>query len=487
MTVIDVSVPTYYDTAAKLATAAADFWAAVDAEWPAMAQATNMAGSYSDAKKWGESYDNRAAEILRLVSKLANAAHGYAVILQQVGYNHECAEFAATIGTGPLPTRPAAPLPPVIVCRIPLPSAGGPGNGLVDSGIGLAEMIGIIVPDGNATTISNAGNTWERTARAAAVAGFPAALQSAATALESITAPESAFVDEDLRALKAAADAAITAMTDLAASCRAHRQALDELRDNLRMQLEAIRDALLTELAINAAISLASSWITFGVSAAVGLAGAAAICARYARPIRLMIEQWQNERRIAAGVKLDADIQRHVREVERLEDLTPGGRLRPKADPAAASLLNDADRAALWEYTGPGGSESLNYVLRHGGINRAQELRVTDLNAALDKLPDYQGLVTRRADLTPEDLARYQPGHTVTEAGFTSSSRAPEAAFDRQVEFRIVSEHGKSIEQFARKPEELEVLFKSGTEFNVLNRYPDPETGRIIIEMAEEI
>ncbi|MEU6827364.1 hypothetical protein ABZ894_01810 [Nocardia beijingensis] len=254
MTVIDVSVPTYYDTAQKLADAASQFWSAVDGEWPAMAQATNMAGSYSDGKKWGESYDTRATEILDLVSRLATAAHGYAVILQQIGYNHECAEWVATVDNNAIPVKPAEPIPPVIVCRIPLPLAGGPGNGLVDEGIGLAEMIGIIVPDGNATTMSNAADTWERTARTAAVAGFPAALDAAATALQTITAPESAYVDEDLRALKTAADTVITAMADLAQSCRDHRQALDELRNNLKIQLESIRDALLTELAINAAV-----------------------------------------------------------------------------------------------------------------------------------------------------------------------------------------------------------------------------------------
>ncbi|MEU2013985.1 hypothetical protein ABZ529_34345, partial [Nocardia sp. NPDC019302] len=175
MTVLDVSVPVYYDTAQKLADAASRFWMSIDGEWPNMAKATNMAGSYSDAKKWGESYDDRAAAILSMVSKIATAAHDYATILQTIGYNHEVAEHKATMGeTAPPPAQPAPFMPPVVVCRIPLPSAGGPGNGLVDEGIGLAEMIGIIVPDGNATTISNAADTWARTAAADAVASFPA-------------------------------------------------------------------------------------------------------------------------------------------------------------------------------------------------------------------------------------------------------------------------------------------------------------------------
>ncbi|BDT95401.1 hypothetical protein IFM12275_53770 [Nocardia sputorum] len=500
MTVLDVSVPVYYDTAQKLADAASRFWMSIDDEWPNMAKATNMAGSYSDAKKWGESYDARAAAILSMVSKIATAAHDYATILQTIGYNHEVAEHKATMGeTAPPPAQPAPFMPPVVVCRIPLPSAGGPGNGLVDEGIGLAEMIGIIVPDGNATTISNAADTWARTAAADAVASFPAALEAAAVAFDSLTAPEVVFIDEDIRTVKASAESVIAAMHDLAQSCRDHRVALDELRANLKTQLEAIRDALLAELAINAAISIASSWITFGVSAAVGVAGAAAICARYARPIRLMIEQWQTERRIAAGVKLDEDIARHVRDLENL----PGGRLPVKPDPVGVPKkdpielpkiehpegipkvdLPRADIDAIGRYTG--NSAPLNMAIRSGdNLTPAQIAERDAMNAALDKCPVYEGPVTRRVDISPEDLARYEPGSTVTEAPFTSASATSSAAKDLPVEMQIWSADGRYIGHHSSVPEELEVVFKTDTPFRVVDKFPDPETGRIIIQMRE--
>ncbi|MGV9540018.1 ADP-ribosyltransferase [Nocardia beijingensis] len=486
MTVIDVSVPTYYDTAQKLADAASQFWAAVDGEWPAMAQATNMAGSYSDGKKWGQSYDTRATEILDLVSRLATAAHGYAVILQQIGYNHECAEWVATVDNNAIPVKPAEPIPPVIVCRIPLPSAGGPGNGLVDEGIGLAEMIGIIVPDGNATTMSNAADTWERTARAAAVAGFPAALDAAATALQTITAPESAYVDEDLRALKTAADTVITAMTDLAQSCRDHRHALDELRNDLKIQLESIRDALLTELAINAAVSIASSWITLGASAAIGVAGAAAICARYARPIRVMIEQWQNERRIAQGVKYEQDIQRAVQEVKRLEELRPGGPLKPKLDPPRPTLSAD-DVAVLRQGPSDAQANSLTAALREGRVTPEQQRQIDAFNQALGKLPAHEGPVVRHTNLTDEQLAKYVEGEPHTEVGFTSTSINPKGANEflvnnSNVEFEIISKTGRDYRQYGTPDE---ILFPSGTNFFVHSKKFDDATGRWIIKMAE--
>ncbi|MEU1547560.1 hypothetical protein [Nocardia sp. NPDC005745] len=500
MTVLDVSVPVYYDTAQKLADAASRFWMSIDGEWPNMAKATNMAGSYSDAKKWGESYDNRAAAILSMVSKIATAAHDYATILQTIGYNHEVAEHKATVGeTAPPPVQPAPFMPPVVVCRIPLPSAGGPGNGLVDEGIGLAEMIGIIVPDGNATTISNAADTWARTAASDAVASFPAALEAAAVAFDSLTAPEVTFIDEDLRTVKASAESVIAAMNDLAQSCRDHRVALDELRADLKTQLEAIRDALLAELALNVAISVASSWITFGASVAVGVAGAAAICARYARPIRLYIETWQTERRIAAGVKMDEDIARHVRDLENL----PGGRLPVKPDPVGPPKkdpiglpkiehpegipkvdLPRADIDTIGRYTGD--SAPLNTAIRSGdNLTPAQMAERDAMNAALDKCPVYEGQVTRRVDLTPEQLAQYEPGSTIVEPPFTSASATSAAAKDRAVEMEIWSIDGRYIGHHSSVPEELEVVFKTDTPFRVVDKFPDPETGRIIIQMRE--
>jgi hypothetical protein len=484
VTVLDVSSDVYYDTARKLADAASQFWAAIDKEWPAMAQATNMAGSYSDAKKWGESYDHRAEEILTMVGKIANAAHGYAGILQDLGHSHATAEHNATVGnTAPPPEKPTPFLPPVIVCRIPLPSAGGPGNGLVDEGIGLCEMIGIIVPDGNAGTITNAADTWARTAAADAVASFPAALEAAAATFDSLTAPEVAFIDEDLRAVKAAAESAIQAMNDLAQSCRDHRVALDELRNNLRKQLEAIRDALYAELAINAAVSLASAWITFGGSVAIGVAGAAAICARYARPIRLYIETWRTERRIAAGVKLDADIAKHVREMERLEDLTPAGRLKPKPDMPAKPNLTDVDRMAIDDYAAMG--SSLNLGIREGITTPAQQGRIDRINEALEKFPVHEGQVTRRTSLPDDVLAQYVPGERVTEKAFTSTSTDPNR-FSGPVEFQIVSKTGRDIHEYVPSvyTSESEVLFKSGTKFDVVDRFPGPD-GRTIIQMVE--
>ncbi|WP_069167859.1 ADP-ribosyltransferase [Nocardia altamirensis] len=498
-TVLDVDTAVYYDTAGKIAAGAQAWWAAIDARWPEIAKAVDMAGSYDDGHEWGKSYDTRAAEILKMVTRVASATHAYAIVLNNLGYQRALDEHGATIDAGPAPVKPTAPMYPVLNCRVPLPSAGGPGNGLVDEGLGLVAKIGITVPDGNATTISNAAVTWDAARTATEVAGFPAILEAAAIAFEAVAAPEVEFVDEDLRALKAAAAATLTAMGDLAQSCRDHRIALDELRELLKKQLEMVRDALIQELAITAAISVASSFITFGAGAAIGLAGAAAICARYARPMRLIIQEWRTNRGISAGVKLDADLARHVRECERLEDLGPAGRLKPKADPPPKPELielgpiphppgipkvelSQAERDAITKYTG--NSYDINSALRSGNeLTVAQRAEVEQLNTTLDKLPTFEGAVTRRTDLDADVLAKYERGAEVTEAAFTSSSATAKAAKDLPVEFQIWSETGRYVGHHSTAPQELEVLFKSGTPFRVVDRFE--VDGRTIIQMRE--
>ena len=125
--------------------------------------------------------------------------------------------------------------------------------------------------------------------------------------------------------------------------------------------------------------------------------------------------------------------------------------------------------------------EDLNANLRYGGLSPVQKLFVEFLNEALDKLPDYVGVVYRGANLNPIQIKKYQDaldaGIPVIEKGFTSSSTSNPVAEQFSggtVIFYIVSYNGKSIEQLSRygasnNQNEKEVLFKSNTLFNVVS------------------
>ncbi|MEV0292179.1 ADP-ribosyltransferase [Nocardia sp. NPDC050710] len=487
MTIVDMNTSVYYDTAAKVNGAATAWFAAIDAQWPSLTLGAKMCGSYEEARKFATSYDELAADALSLASRVAITAHNYTLIMLTLGYNHAKAEWEAAGKPGSEPAPPTIPPSPVFLCRVPLPSAGGPGNGLVSTGVELAEMLKITVPDGDTTKMSNAAAVWDRIETDAAVTALPDVLEAAANAFEAVTAPESSAIDEDLRALRSAAAANIAIFGDLATACREHRASLDDLRATLKTQLESIRDALMIEPAINAAISIASSWITFGVSAAVGVAGAAAICARYARPMRASIEAWQAGSPATRAVRTEQVVAHHTPNLNRLDELKatmkPEIKLEPVRHPpnVPKTELAAADREAISKYTGT--SAILNGALREGKMTPQLQQEADALNTALSKLPDYKGPVTRRTDLSEDILDRYRPGRSVTEEAFTSSSAAPSAAKDLPVEFQIVSDSGKYIGHHSGAPQELEVLFKSGTEFMVTNR--TEVGGRIIIQMAE--
>ncbi|MGY2007428.1 hypothetical protein ACW9HJ_11020 [Nocardia gipuzkoensis] len=147
MTVMDLDPQTYYSTATRLQEAATNWFSAIDGRFGALSNCSNMAGSYTEAREWADAYDNGAAELLRQTTLIAEAAGNFASVLQTVGYNYAVADFTATINAGGSgPEKPTAFPPAVYLCRVPLPSAGGPGNGLVSDSVELIEKIGVTVP-----------------------------------------------------------------------------------------------------------------------------------------------------------------------------------------------------------------------------------------------------------------------------------------------------------------------------------------------------
>ncbi|KZM68521.1 hypothetical protein AWN90_11680 [Nocardia terpenica] len=227
------------------------------------------------------------------------------------------------------------------------------------------------------------------------------------------------------------------------------------------------------------------------VPAARGAAGrdaAVATAAKWAAPIRAVIVAWKSEKRIEQGIAIEQDLVAESRSLQQIEHL--GQDLQKmEADAGAATApaavnLNAVDRAALWDYTGPD-AERLNWVLRNDCAGARDKLITDDINSALAKLPDYQGPVTRRLTLSEEELAKFGEGRTWTPNAFTSSAKTPEAAFDKPVEMQILSKHGKDISQFARKPEEQEVLFGTNASFEIVRKFVDPATGRTVIRMIE--
>lgn len=105
--------------------------------------------------------------------------------------------------------------------------------------------------------------------------------------------------------------------------------------------------------------------------------------------------------------------------------------------------------------------------------------------AALNALPNYKLLAFRQTTLSADQIAKYKVGEIVTEHGFTSTSTGivESENFQGNVRYTIFSQTGKIIQEYAKHPNEKEVLFLPGSKFKVLS--VEEKEGKTFIRMVE--
>lgn len=491
MTVIDVDTEVYTTSGTALITAADNWFRAIDAKWQTLADCGSMCGSYSEAVTWAESYDTRADELIRTARMVAEAADNYGRVLIQLGHQHALGDYFATVDAGGTPPEaPTPPPPPVFVCRVPLPAAGGPGQGLLDDGIGLVEQVGIIIPDGDTAKLGTAAAAWAAIAAAPEATALVGELDRIAGAFTAVTAPEVAHIDEDLRALKASAEAMLAACTELAGSCTSHRDGLIELRDGLKQDLADLATEIAKEAAIGAAIGAVSTLVTFGVGGAVAAGVVAgrcgAIIARVAPKIRTLVNTFTSGRKVSAGVDRAVDVKSMQKELDRLRSLF---KQNPDRGRRPTDWGDSPGRRAIQDYTEVGSVE-VNDALRSGHVSPTTAQKIRDLTEGLAEQPIHQGVVTRQANYPPEMVQQMLHGGKWTEDAFTSSTKLPDGLGvppwnNSKVTIHIQSSTGRDISGISTRPGELEVMWPPGQSFQ---RVGDPiigPDGRIIIFARE--
>jgi len=125
----------------------------------------------------------------------------------------------------------------------------------------------------------------------------------------------------------------------------------------------------------------------------------------------------------------------------------------------------------------------MNAYLRQKEIkNPHMDLLVRTLNSALSKFPNYQGFVKRGTELPADVLGQHTKGAVVTYDSFTSTSTGP--GHYNIHDFMIFSRTGKPIMSLSKFDDEKEVLFLSGTQFKVLDRF---EQGPRTIFIMKEV
>lgn len=129
--------------------------------------------------------------------------------------------------------------------------------------------------------------------------------------------------------------------------------------------------------------------------------------------------------------------------------------------------ISPAEAASIVAYSGSH-YVGVNQQLRAGVMTEEQFKFARDLNRALDKLPKHVGVTTRGTNLTPQQLALYQPGMIIEERGFMSTGKG--FKFSGNVAFEVHGKNGRDISKLSSHPSESEVLFKAGSRFKVVSK-----------------
>lgn len=154
-------------------------------------------------------------------------------------------------------------------------------------------------------------------------------------------------------------------------------------------------------------------------------------------------------------------------------------------DASAGSFLSPAESDALQAYTGMA-YEGLNSALWRGSIDDIAAIAgfSHELSAALQKMPAYTGQVIRGSNphrpIEAYDLSRYEPGETVIENGYVSTTTNPDGLlpdFDGPIAWVIESCTGRDVSSVSNLRYEGEVLFDRFTRFVVLSREFDSSSG----------
>jgi hypothetical protein len=156
-------------------------------------------------------------------------------------------------------------------------------------------------------------------------------------------------------------------------------------------------------------------------------------------------------------------------------------------------VLSIEERTLIYKYT-EDGYEELNEQLR---ISKGKEYTKFGrmLDSTLSRLPNYEDVVYRAANLTPNELQKYLEAKNnkaiLVEHSFISASKSKNIAYGfGSCQFLIISKSGKDIELFAKygfhhPQNEKEVLFRPNLGFRVLDITKEDKYTLIVLEESK--
>ncbi|MBF6219915.1 hypothetical protein IU479_17560 [Nocardia abscessus] len=395
MTALAVDPRAYYQAATNCfdaASALRDSFLYIFAELSACG---SMAGVDENGQEWARSYNASAYEAVGFFQDVHSTLYAYGSALNDIGFTH--AQADATVKGAPQPDRPTDPGMPVFGPFSVPASAGGPGQGIVDKGINIISHIGIPVPDGDTGKLAKAADAWDRLGTIYQNTNARDKITIAASLFDSVTADDAGYIRDDLKSLANSIDQLLTACTQISQSCIAYKDALTELRDEIKGFLKSLAQ----DLAIDAAITVGLSLISFGAGAVT--AGKALLTVqKWAGKIKDGVIAWRARKALQiAGIRQEAkDAVVKARKV--VTDLRD--RLRKKIDdvekapPKVGPKNADEVRNELDSRTAPGRNKPNRQLDSDAEIRQLYE----DLTRGADTLDvgNYPGRGARLEDGT---------------------------------------------------------------------------------------
>ncbi|MBF6250270.1 polymorphic toxin type 24 domain-containing protein [Nocardia farcinica] len=300
MTALAVDPKAYYQAATNCFDAASALRDSFVYVFGELSECGSMAGVDENGQEWARSYNAAAYEAVGFFQDVHSTLYAYGSALNDIGFTH--AQANATMTSAPQPDRPTDPGVPVFgPFSIPA-SAGGPGQGIIDKGINIVSHVGIPVPDGDTGKLAKAADAWDRLGTIYQNTNARDKITIAASLFDSVTADDAGYIRDDLKSLAGSIDQLLTTCTQISQSCLAYKDALTELRS----EIEGFLKSLVSELAIDAAITVGLSLISFGAGAVT--AGKALLTVqKWAGKIKDGIIAWRARKAVQiAGIKQEA-------------------------------------------------------------------------------------------------------------------------------------------------------------------------------------
>lgn len=148
-------------------------------------------------------------------------------------------------------------------------------------------------------------------------------------------------------------------------------------------------------------------------------------------------------------------------------------------DDPRLQLLRDDEIVALTTYT------QCDYGIINNGLRgvpgndltNKDHATIAAINSGLSKLPKFEGICFRGADLMKSVNDGMKDSLIYQDAAFTSTTANPDCSFPGAHQLAIMSKGGCDISFLSKEPQEIEVLFPIGTQFKVVNWTGDADYG----------